>query len=177
MQHHLQAPPRTAMEVYKMLPEGTLAEVIDGSLYMSPAPNTNHQKIVRSLFLKMFDYTASNHLGETFFAPHDVFLDEISNAVQPDIIFIASRNLSILKDDAIHGVPDLLVEVLSPGNVEHDTIKKKSTYEKFGVQEYWIVNPDTKEAIGYTQSNKLYVECGRFTGKIVSLLLKQQFEF
>jgi Uma2 family endonuclease len=122
-------------------------------------------------------HVVEKQLGEMYFSPFDVFFDELSNAVQPDVIFVSKRNLSILKDDAIHGVPDLLIEILSPGNSSHDLVRKKALYEKFGVQEYWIVDPETKETIGYTLKDKIYIECGRSVGEIISPLMDASFQF
>lgn len=169
-------PPRTIMEVYQMLPEGTLAELIDGNIYMSPSPIKLHQRVVTLLSAHMTLFVEENKLGEIYVAPFDVYLDNNSNAVQPDIIFISSKRLSIVKD-RVHGVPDLVVEVLSPGNKEHDTVKKKSLYEKFGVKEYWVIDPETKEAIGYELENNLYKEFFRSDGTVQSRLLNTSFKF
>lgn len=171
-------PPRTIMEVFKMLPEGTLAELINGTLYMSPAPTPKHQRIIRKLCSVISDFIEERGMGEIFLSPCDVFLDEHSNAVQPDIIYVSSNNSFIVKEnESIQGVPDLLMEILSAGNSKHDKVTKTDIYEKFGVQEYWIVNPDTKESVGYTLTNGLYSEIGNFSGKIQSLLLNHSFEF
>jgi Uma2 family endonuclease len=173
----LSTPPRTIMEVYKMLPEGTLAELINGTLYMSPSPTKKHQLSVRELAFAIHQFVKSNKLGEVYFAPYDVFLDEHLNVVQPDIIYIGNHKREIDKDDGIHGAPDLIVEVLSAGNSRHDKIIKKDLYEKFGVQEYWIVDPQTKEALGYTLKAGVYVEIGTFVDKIHSSLLQSEFIF
>ncbi|MFZ6013370.1 MAG: Uma2 family endonuclease [Bacteroidota bacterium] len=165
------------MEVYKMLPEGTLAELIEGSIYMSPSPNTNHQRITGKLYRLLSDFVEDNSLGEVFSPPYDVYLDEHSNAVQPEVIFVGNKNKRIIKKDCIHGVPDLLIEGLSKGNKNHDTVRKKQLYEKFGVREYWIVDPETKETMGYSLKNKIYIECGRYRGKIKSVLLDHEFNF
>src|SRR5688572_23429595 len=101
----IKTPPRTIMEVFQTLPEGTLAELIDGTLYMSPAPTPKHQRIVGKIFSLLNDYSMKNKFGEVLLSPCDVFLDEHSNAVQPDIIFISSPDAAIVGDDAIHGVP------------------------------------------------------------------------
>ncbi len=172
----LERPPRTIMEVYKMLPVGTLAELIDGIIYMSPSPVTNHQRIISKLLGRMFPYTEENQLGEIFVAPFDVYLDEHANAVQPDIIFVSKKNEGIVKDH-IHGVPDLLIELLSPGNKSHDTVKKKNLYEKFGVKEYWIIDPETKESIGYALEGKIYKEFFKSSGQISSRLLDATFKY
>src|SRR5438105_4567114 len=114
-------PPRTLMEVFKMLPEGTLAELIDNRLFMSPSPIGRHQRLITRLAIQIGNFIEQKKLGEIFVAPFDVYLDEEENAVQPDLIFVAAKNLSIVNDDdVIHGVPDLLIEILSPGNPEHD---------------------------------------------------------
>ena len=161
-----------------MLPEGTLAELINGTIYMSPAPNPFHQRALRNLSFAISSFVEQNGLGEVFFAPCDVYLDNHSNAVQPDIIFISTEKNGIVQKSGIIGIPDMLIEVLSPGNSNHDTITKKALYEKFGVQEYWIVNPDTKETTGYSLKDNQYISLGQFIGKIHSVLLDNQaFEF
>jgi len=172
----LERPPRTIMEVYRMLPEGTLAELIDGIIYMSPSPNDNHQAISMTLSIEMGSYIRKKKLGRLFAAPLDVFFDEESNAVQPDIIFIAEENIGIIKGQ-IFGVPDLIIEVLSPGSREHDTVKKKNLYEKFGVKEYWIIDPQTGDSIGYCLDGNQFKEFYRSNGKISSRLLDHTFEF
>lgn len=168
----IKTPPRTIMEVFKMLPEGTLAEIINGSIFMSPSPTTRHQAILRQLTFGIVDFLKRNKKeGEVFFSPYDVYLDEHANAVQPDIVFVSAENKSIIKEDAIHGIPDMLLEVLSPSNSDHDLISKKDLYEKFGVPEYWIVNPETKETVGFFLKEGKYRESGRYVGKICSVIL------
>lgn len=173
----LQTPPRTILEVFQMLPEGTLAEVINDSLYMSPAPTSNHQRVAGKLFRILADYVEKESLGEVFFAPFDVYLDEEKNVVQPDIVFIPTNKSTLVSTSGMHGVPDLLIEILSSGNSKHDKIVKKEIYERFGVNEYWIVDPETKEAIGYTMKAGKYEEIGTFTGVIQSVLLNQSFGY
>ena len=176
MEEMISRPPRTIMEVFKMLPEGTLAELINGVIYMSPSPVRNHQKIVTRLAGRMDSFAEQNDLGGVYVAPFDVYLDYHSNAVQPDIIFVAKKNLSIIGGH-IHGVPDLVVEVLSQGNKSHDLIKKKDLYQRFGIKEYWIIDPETKEAIGFEHILGNYNEFARNIGKVSSKLLQHTFEF
>ena len=148
----VQQPPRTIMEVFKLLPEGTLAEIIENKLYMSPTPVTKHQRIISKLLSGLYVFVNKDDKGEVFTAPFDVFLDEESNAVQPDIIFVSKENSKIIDEETtIHGVPDLLIEILSPGNRKHDLVTKKDLYEKFGVKEYWIIDPETKEQYTTTE--------------------------
>jgi Uma2 family endonuclease len=173
----LSNPPKTIMEVYKMLPEGTLAELLNGSINMSPAPNVLHQRIVGRLFQKISEKVAKTKMGNVFVSPLDVFLDEEGNVVQPDLIFISKQREAIILDDAIHGSPDIVVEVLSPSTQDRDRLEKKGLYERFGVAEYWIVDPASNEAIGYEIQNGKYAEFFRATGKIKSRIVKGLFKF
>lgn len=75
----------------------------------------------------------------------DVVLSEI-NVLQPDILFISQDRLSILEEDCIWGAPDLVVEVLSPSTSHLDRGVKKELYARFGVREYWIVDPGARSA-------------------------------
>jgi Uma2 family endonuclease len=176
MHESITRPPKTIMEVYQMLPEGTLAELIDGILYMSPSPINKHQRIVSLLSAQMILFTEENDLGHVYVAPFDVYLDEHSNAIQPDILFIAKENLSIIQRH-VHGVPDLVVEILSEGNPEHDTRRKKNLYERFGVKEYWIVDPETKNVKGYQYADGRFTELNSAVGQIDSPLLGRAFVF
>jgi Uma2 family endonuclease len=96
--------------------------------------------------------------------------------VQPDIVFVAKENFSIL-GDTVHGVPDLLVEVLSPGNKSYDLETKKELYERFGVSEYWILDPISRQAIGYALVDSKYIQISNESGRIVSRLLDHTFDF
>lgn len=87
--------------------------------------------------MECYSYACSAH-GTIVVAPMDVYFDD-NNIVQPDLIYVSNENSHILKT-RIEGVPDLLVEILSPSSGNHDKIRKKAVYERFGVQEYWIVD-------------------------------------
>ncbi|HEY0769369.1 MAG TPA: Uma2 family endonuclease, partial [Sphingobacteriaceae bacterium] len=83
----LSNPPKTIMEVYKMLPEGTLAELINGRIYMTPPPNLSHQDISFTISGEIYALLKRKKIGRAFSSPVGVFLDEENNAVQPDIVF------------------------------------------------------------------------------------------
>ncbi|MBO9619334.1 MAG: Uma2 family endonuclease [Niabella sp.] len=170
-----QMPPRTAVEVYEMLPEGTLAEVINNVLYMSPAPTFEHQQILGKLFTFLNIYITENDLGECVFSPVDVYLGH-NNVVQPDIVFIAKENLSIIKEGRIKGAPDLVVEVLS-GNKKHDLQVKKHLYETFGVKEYFIINPADKEVITYYSDGTKFILQESKKARIKSKILRKTISF
>ena len=178
MNVEITSPPRTIMEVFKMLPEGTLAELINGQIYMSPTPTNLHQRISRKILIKLSEFVEKNELGEIFYAPLDIYLDESSNAVQPDIIFISKSNASQPLDKVPYkGIPDLLVEILSPSNNKHDLVVKKDLYEKFGVKEYWIIDPTTKESMVYQLIEKEYQLTAKDIAILFSPLLNQSFAF
>ena len=123
--------------------DGIRKEIIEGELFMSPAPSIKHQIVSRQLFVSFFNYVKKNNLGEVFYAPCDIVFSDI-NIVQPDLIFISKENYQILTDLNIQGAPDLLIEILSPSTKENDRIFKKHIYERFGVKEYWIVDPESE---------------------------------
>ncbi|MCY7310014.1 MAG: Uma2 family endonuclease, partial [Chitinophagaceae bacterium] len=99
------------------------------------------------------------------------------NAYQPDIIFISSNNsAATVKNGKVFGAPEIVVEVLSPGNAGDDKVKRK-VYESNGVKEYFIVSPSSKEVISYYHTGKKYEKGTAQKGKIVSRMLKRTFKF
>ena len=120
-------------------------ELIDGVPYlMSPAPRTKHQRITGRLYSE-FDFFLRGKTCEVFIAPFDVRLnadtyDDI--VVQPDITIICDK--SKIDDMGCKGVPDMVVEVLSPSSARYDKVLKFDVYLKAGVREYWIVDPDSE---------------------------------
>jgi Uncharacterized protein conserved in cyanobacteria len=170
-------PPRTAMEVFQMLPEGTLAEVIENQLFMSPSPTPYHQEVSGNLFIDLGLHIRTQKSGKIFCAPIDLYLEEGASVVQPDILFFSKKNSVIINNKGLHGVPDLIIEVLSPGNKKYDLIKKKKLYEKSGVKEYWVVDPETRVSTGFTLKSKVYQTLGQFKSKVVIALFKKSFEF
>lgn len=167
--------PRTAKEVFEMLPEGTLAEVIDNTLYMSPSPFFEHQDIISDLLTDMRLHTRATNLGKCVPAPTDVYFND-ENIVQPDILFISTDRLNIIQKGRVKGVPDILIEVLST-NRKYDLEKKKALYEKFGVKEYFVIDPATKDTFTYYHDGKKYIQQESRKGKIKSKMLKKVFSF
>src|SRR5690625_1307514 len=141
-------PPRTLMEVFKSLPEGTLVQLIENTLVMSPSPLDIHQKVLSDIHLSMGAFIKHHKLGEIRVATYDVYLDR-KNAFQPDIVFISNERRDMIEEDGLHGPPDLVVEILSPTTAKYDLEEKKDVYERRGIQEYWIVDPATKSVQGF----------------------------
>lgn len=120
----LHTPPRTILEVFESLPEGTRCEVINNTLVMSPSPNDTHQKILGKIFTRMSLVVDENHLGELRIAPYDVHFDE-ENVFQPDIVLIDKTNTYKINERGLFGVPDLIIEILSPSNDHYDKEEKR----------------------------------------------------
>ena len=137
------------IEDFRCLPEGTLCQLIEGELVMTPAPSTKHQMVVANLYFLIRNFVNKHNLGIVLFSPIDVYLDK-ENAYQPDIVFINQNRLDIIKEDGIYGAPDLVIEVLSPSTAYYDLKIKFRVYENYGVKEYWIVDPELKEIEMYS---------------------------
>lgn len=107
---------------------------------MSPAPSTIHQIVKGNLYFELRKFIANKKIGAIIDAPTDVILSE-TNIVQPDIFVIFKENAGIITDLNIKGAPDLVVEVASPSTGYYDLLAKKELYQKFGIREYWLVDP------------------------------------
>ncbi len=141
--------------------DGKHYEIIDGELFMSPSPLTWHQRASVNLAFIISKYIREHQLGELFFAPLDVLLSE-SNVVEPDLLFILNENSHIITKENIKGVPDFLIEILSPSNRRYDVKKKRALYERYGVKEYWLVDPDLENIQKFILKEGNYVDCGTF---------------
>ncbi|PIU56360.1 MAG: restriction endonuclease [Chloroflexi bacterium CG07_land_8_20_14_0_80_45_17] len=130
---------------YLQLPEDKRYELVEGEFFMVPSPNYYHQVISKRLFRTLDDYVRKFGLGEVLYAPLDVILSE-ENVLQPDILFISKERFNIITNKNIQGAPDLIIEILSSATAGKDRGLKQKLYAKFGVSEYWLVDPD-KETI------------------------------
>lgn len=128
---------------YQQLPGDKRYQIIDGDLLMTPAPLTIHQDIVRNLTVLLSAYLSQKKLGKLLISPVDVILSD-EDIVQPDLVFISEKRLNIVTAQNIQGPPDLVIEILSPSSKKMDREIKLKLYEKHGVYEYWIVDPDAQ---------------------------------
>ncbi|MBU1487842.1 Uma2 family endonuclease [bacterium] len=138
-------------------------ELIGGEILMVPSPDMFHQTVSIEIEFRIKQLLEKTGLGRVFDAPCDVVLSS-ENIVQPDIIFIARENLSIITKENIKGSPDLLIEIISKKSAQRDRIIKKRLYEKRGVKEYWLVDPDRKEIEVLTLKEGVYEIYGLFKG-------------
>ena len=131
---------------YRQWPDEERWELIDGVAFaMSPAPSRRHQEICGALYRQFAAYLDDKPCN-VYFSPFDIILpesdeadDDVDTVVQPDLSVICNRD--ILTSAGARGVPDLIVEILSPATARKDTREKFLLYERKGVREYWIVDP------------------------------------
>lgn len=166
-----------AMREWKKLPEGILAEVISGTLYVSPPPTPYHQRTSHRLYVDITNHVESNQLGEMFFAPTGIVLKDGTNVVIPDIVFISKDNPLIINRKGVHGPPDLCIEILSPSTGERDKTIKHALYEQAGVKEYWLADPETKDATGFILEKGTYGTPLKMNSKIHVRILNKTFKF
>ena len=136
---------RFVYEDYKALPESMVKryELLDGEILMVPAPTTRHQFITANLLSLLHPFLKRTGFGRVLCSPVDVVFGEGNRreVVQPDVLFVSRERLPIVVDEEIRGAPDLVVEVLSPGTETRDRTYKKHLYGRYGVREYWIIDP------------------------------------
>jgi Uma2 family endonuclease len=125
---------------------------------MSPAPNTQHQIIARQIFQELAWYL-KKQTCQVFFAPYDIYLPQINGqgqtVVQPDICVICDTTK--IKKHGCVGSPDLVVEILSPGNSRREMKDKYEIYQEAGVKEYWVVFPSEEVLQSYVLINGVFV--------------------
>lgn len=144
-------------------------ELINGKSYnMSPAPTPLHQYIVEELHfaLRTFFQDRSCYV---FVAPFDVFFSESEqysspdHVIQPDLSVVCSKDQ--ISKNGCHGAPTVIIEVLSPSTALKDFNEKFNLYQKYGVQEYWIVDPGNRTVHVYTMQDGNYQVRNLYTEK------------
>lgn len=150
-------------------------EFIDNKIYLLASPSTAHQEVSMRLSLAFYPFFKNKNC-KVFAAPFDVKLTKDDLDIQlviPDLTVICDKEG--LNDKRYEGVPSLIVEILSPSNQHHDLIIKMNLYAKYGVKEYWIVNPMTKSISIYKlDETQHYIQAAvKSSGKIQSKLFEE----
>lgn len=136
--------PVTYDDLLELHDDGMRREVLGGELIVTPAPTAGHQRFLVRLYRILDDFVRESGSGEVFIAPFDILLGRY-NVVQPDIVYLSSRQPPVLDDQhTFEGPPDLVVEVVSPGTGGIDRVRKMALYASAGVPEYWIADPRRK---------------------------------
>jgi Uma2 family endonuclease len=169
-------PPTTMFEVWESLPEGTLCQLVNNNLIMSPSPLNVHQVVLNKINYGLLRYLENHPIGEVRIAPYDVHFST-RNIFQPDIIFISNENIHLIHETGLMGAPDLIIEILSPGTAHVDMGEKRTVYEQYGVKEYFMVEPSNKTVTSLMLQGKEFTEQESQTGVIVSKLLNTTLAF
>ena len=146
---------------YCLTPDDERYELLDGELIVAPAPNSAHQRIDIRLGVLLHLFVNEGNLGEVFTAPYDVVLSE-TDVVQPDLLFISNEHAYIITPANAHGAPDLVVEILSPSTAERDRTFKRALYARYGVHEYWLVDPETRTVTVLLLDDGVFAEVAHY---------------
>jgi len=136
--------PLTKFDYWQLPETGPRYQLINGDLYMAPAPNRFHQDISRTIQFEILKYLERQPCGIIYDAPFDVVLTDV-NVFQPDLAFFSDERRKVLTDKGAEGAPDLVVEILSPNTARLDLDQKRIVYVRSGVSDLWIVDPDKLE--------------------------------
>ena len=160
---------------YVQLPDdGRRHEIIDGEHCVSPSPGSSHQNASRHIQFALYDQIEKTGMAQVFNAPMDLELSPV-DVVQPDLIVVLNERREIILPSRIRGVPDLVVEILSPSTADRDQGVKRLLYEAAGVPEYWVVDIEDRAVLKYVLSDEGYGEASSchesisFLGAIVDL--------
>ena len=169
----MQTQPRllTYDDLVQLPDDGNRYEIIGGELIVSPSPAWNHQRCAYLLTRLIGDHVDRAQLGQLFFAPADVRLSP-HDVVEPDLLFIRQERLGIYRGrGAVHGPPDLVVEIISPSSKETDAGRKRDLYAASGIPEFWLADPVTRLFQILVLRDKEYVAVGEIDGRLSSEVL------
>jgi len=156
-------------------------EILDGEMIMTPAPTPYHQGVIGRILFLLQTFVTERNLGIVLGAPVDVIIrQDPLRARQPDILFLSAtrsgiNNIAQLRTmQVLKTPPDLVVEVLSPGNTRDEMLDKLEDYRKVGVSECWLVSPEaeTVEVVRISAEGITTVNIGGIDGILNSELLK-----
>jgi len=136
--------------------EGTYYELIDGELFVTRSPHRKHQQVSGKVYSALDSWSEESGLGEAIPSP-GIIPSDVDNVI-PDVVWVSKERLALIEDQAGHltGFPELIVEVLSPGenNIRRDREAKLKLYSVQGVQEYWIADRFAKRLQVYRRENR-----------------------
>ncbi|MEO6595059.1 MAG: Uma2 family endonuclease [Planctomycetota bacterium] len=167
------APPRrwTYADYCRIPADGKRHEIIDGRHFVNPAPSPYHQTVSRRLQYELMRLVEKPGLGEVFNAPIDVHIGR-GTLVQPDLLVLRPATRRIVGPKKLTGVPDLVIEILSPSTRQNDRRLKKARYERAGVREYWLVDPNAETIEQFVLRGKRYTAPALHTDSITLRILR-----
>ena len=136
--------------------DGKRHELIDGEHYVTPSPNMKHQAISGNLHFMIRSWLEQHPVGRIFYAPFDVVFTNF-DVVEPDLLYMShARAAQVLTAKHVRGAPEIVVEIGSPGTRKRDETIKRRLYERSGVSEYWIIDPDLELVRVYTNQERQF---------------------
>lgn len=161
----------TYAEFRRLPDDGLQYEIIEGELFVTPAPTTVHQGISGRLHLLLTDWIRRGAKGRVYYAPVDVILAD-HTVVEPDLIWIAPDRKTTITTAGVIAAPDLAIEILSPSTASRDRNLKARIYFQHGVREYWLVDPTKKRITMMTPRGEAFAVHaeGSETDRLVSTL-------
>jgi Uma2 family endonuclease len=147
--------------------DGMRHELIDGEHYVTPSPNVKHQRVLGNLYLSIGGWLRAHPVGQAFLSPFDVVFSRF-DVVEPDLLYMSNERAAVVLTAAnVQGTPELVVEIGSPSTRRRDETIKRRLYERAGVDEYWVVDPELdvvrvyrRSASGFGKPVELSAEAG-----------------
>ena len=159
--------------------DGKRHELIDGEHFVTPSPNTKHQQVLGNLYRLIGNWLEDHTNGQVFLAPYDVVFSEF-DVVEPDLLYLSNeRAAQVITQLHARGVPELVVEIASPATRKRDETIKRRLYERAGVSEYWVVDPEIDVIRVYRREADRFgrpTELAREAGDILTTALLQGLE-
>ena len=122
--------------------DGKRHELIDGEHYVTPSPNRKHQKVSGNLHLLIGGWLEEHRVGQIYYAPFDVVFS-MFDVVEPDLLFMSNERAALVLTDAnVQGAPEIVIEIGSKSTRKRDETIKRRLYDRAGVSEYWVVDPE-----------------------------------
>jgi len=150
--------------------DGLRHELIDGEHYVTPCPNTRHQRLSGNLYWLIRSYLEQHRIGQLFYAPFDIVFSRF-DVVEPDLLYMSNeRAATILTSKHVEGTPELVIEIGSPSTRKRDETIKRQLYQRSGVSDYWVVDPELDVVRVYRSDNAFErpQELSREAGDVVT---------
>jgi Uma2 family endonuclease len=142
----------TYAELLKVSPLDNLwHELIDGVHIARGGAWVQHQQVLGNVAMQVWQFLEEHPIGEALHRPFDVVLDE-QNVLHPDLFYVTNARRDVIRSENAQGAPDLIVEVLDDESRRRDELDKRVVYERFGVGEYWLVDPEARSVKVYRRA-------------------------
>jgi Uma2 family endonuclease len=142
--------------------DGKRHELIDGEHYVTPTPKRPHQQISGNIHWLIRSHLEQHPIGRVFYAPFDVIFSNF-DVVEPDLLYMSNERASAVLRDWVHGAPELVIEIASASTRKRDETIKRHLYERFGVSEYWVVDPEVEQIRVYRRAGDVFARALELT--------------